>query len=112
MPTRPCRGRPESSPAATGTSPGSSLRRRSAKTAIFRERELVAATSFEAATRSASRVTAPMMVETPHGPARVHLRPADPSRAALVLGHGAGGGVTARDLATVTRVALAEGIGV
>ena len=32
-------------------------------------------------------------VETPHGPAGAHLHPADEPRAALVLGHGAGGGV-------------------
>ena len=28
-----------------------------------------------------------MTVETPHGPARVHLHPVDRPRAALVLGH-------------------------
>jgi len=49
-----------------------------------------------------------MMVETPHGPARVHLRPAEGARAALVLGHGAGGGVTAPDLVAATEAALAE----
>jgi predicted alpha/beta-hydrolase family hydrolase len=53
-----------------------------------------------------------MMVETPHGPARVHLRPAEGARAALVLGHGAGGGVTAPDLVAATEAALAEGISV
>jgi uncharacterized protein len=53
-----------------------------------------------------------MIVETPHGPARVHLRPADDARAALVLGHGAGGGVTAPDLAAATEAALAERISV
>src|ERR671939_1615328 len=112
MPTRPCRGTPETSPAAIGTSAGSSLRSRSARTVILRERELVAATSFEAATRSASRVIAPMIVETPHGPARVHLREAEGARAALVLGHGAGGGVTAPDLVAATEAALAERISV
>jgi uncharacterized protein len=49
-------------------------------------------------------------VETPHGPARVHLHPADEPKAALVLGHGAGGGVESRDLAAVTEVARQEGI--
>jgi len=53
-----------------------------------------------------------MMVETPHGPARVHLHPADDARAALVLGHGAGGGVTASDLVAATEAALAGGISV
>jgi len=33
-------------------------------------------------------------VDTPHGPARVHLHdPGAPPRAGLVLGHGAGAGV-------------------
>jgi uncharacterized protein len=53
-----------------------------------------------------------MMVETPHGPARVHLHPAEDARAALVLGHGAGGGVTAPDLVAATKAALAESISV
>ncbi|NUT56222.1 MAG: alpha/beta hydrolase, partial [Thermoleophilia bacterium] len=41
-------------------------------------------------------------LETPRGPARVHLHPADEPRAALVLGHGAGGGVGAPDLVAAT----------
>jgi predicted alpha/beta-hydrolase family hydrolase len=53
-----------------------------------------------------------MIVETPHGPARVHLHAADDARAALVLGHGAGGGVTAPDLVAAKDAALAEGISV
>jgi uncharacterized protein len=53
-----------------------------------------------------------MMVETPHGPARVHLHPAGDARAALLLGHGAGGGVTAPDLVAATEAALAERISV
>jgi predicted alpha/beta-hydrolase family hydrolase len=52
----------------------------------------------------------PLEVETPHGPAHVHLHRAEDAPAALVLGHGAGGGVTARDLAAVTSVAAEEGI--
>jgi uncharacterized protein len=51
-------------------------------------------------------------VETPHGPARVHLHPVDEPRAALVLGHGAGGGVEAPDLVAATEAALAEGLSV
>jgi predicted alpha/beta-hydrolase family hydrolase len=51
-------------------------------------------------------------IETPHGPARAHLHPVDEPRAALVLGHGAGGGVGARDLVRATEVANAEGISV
>jgi uncharacterized protein len=44
-------------------------------------------------------------IETPHGPARAELRPAASPRGALVLGHGAGGGVQSRDLVTAARVA-------
>jgi hypothetical protein len=46
---------------------------------------------------------------TPHGPARVHLRPLEAPRAALVLGHGAGGGVSAPDLVAAAEAAEAEG---
>jgi uncharacterized protein len=49
-------------------------------------------------------------VETPHGRANAHLHPAEDPTAALILGHGAGGGVTSRDLVAATDVALAEGI--
>jgi predicted alpha/beta-hydrolase family hydrolase len=45
-------------------------------------------------------------LETPRGLARVDLRAADEPRAALVLGHGAGGGVTAPDLVAATAAAL------
>jgi uncharacterized protein len=51
-------------------------------------------------------------VETPHGRARVHLHAADAPRGVLVLGHGAGGGVTARDLEAATQAALWEGLAV
>jgi uncharacterized protein len=46
-------------------------------------------------------------LDTPHGLARVHLRPADAPVGALVLGHGAGGGVGARDLVVATDAAIA-----
>lgn len=49
---------------------------------------------------------------TPYGVARAHLHRAETPSAALVLGHGAGGGIAAGDLVTVTGVALAEGISV
>jgi predicted alpha/beta-hydrolase family hydrolase len=49
-------------------------------------------------------------VETPHGPANVHLHPAEKPRGALALGHGAAGGVTAPDLVAATEAALAEGL--
>jgi hypothetical protein len=45
-------------------------------------------------------------VDTPHGPARVHTQRVDEPRAALVLGHGAGGGIAARDLVATTEAAL------
>jgi predicted alpha/beta-hydrolase family hydrolase len=51
-------------------------------------------------------------VETPQGLARVHLHPAEDAAAALVLGHGAGGSVSAPDLVAVTRVARSLGIAV
>jgi predicted alpha/beta-hydrolase family hydrolase len=49
-------------------------------------------------------------VDTPHGPARIHLRAVEEPRAALVLGHGAGGGVEARDLVAATKAARAAGL--
>jgi predicted alpha/beta-hydrolase family hydrolase len=51
-------------------------------------------------------------VDTPHGRANAHLHPADQPRAALVLGHGAAGGVTAPDLVAATEVALSQGVSV
>ena len=51
-------------------------------------------------------------VETPRGPARVHLRPIEEARGWLVLGHGAGGGVNAPDLTAATDAALAAGFAV
>jgi predicted alpha/beta-hydrolase family hydrolase len=51
-------------------------------------------------------------IETPHGPARAHLQPAGKPRAALVLGHGAAGGVTSPDLVTAADVAVSEGVSV
>jgi len=51
-------------------------------------------------------------VATPQGDARVHLRLADAPIGGLVLGHGAGGGVGARDLQAVTAAARDAGISV
>lgn len=51
-------------------------------------------------------------IETPHGPARAHLHPVDEPRAAVVLGHGAGGGVASRDLVAAKDAALEEGFSV
>lgn len=50
--------------------------------------------------------------DTPHGPALVHLQLADDPRGALVLGHGAGGGVAAPDLVAAAEAACSEGFSV
>jgi predicted alpha/beta-hydrolase family hydrolase len=47
-------------------------------------------------------------IETPHGPARVYLHAVGEPRGALVLGHGAGGGVQAPDLVAATKAANEE----
>jgi predicted alpha/beta-hydrolase family hydrolase len=51
-------------------------------------------------------------IDTPFGTANAHLNSADEPRAVLVLGHGAGGGVQARDLVTVAGVAHSAGLNV
>ncbi len=51
-------------------------------------------------------------LDTPQGAARVHLHPAAHPIAGLVLGHGAGGGVAARDLVAATKVARDAGVSV
>jgi predicted alpha/beta-hydrolase family hydrolase len=50
-------------------------------------------------------------VPTPHGPARITRRDADGSaRGLLLMGHGAGGGVSAPDLVVAAGAALAAGL--
>jgi hypothetical protein len=49
-------------------------------------------------------------VDTPHGPARVHIHEADAPRGWLVLGHGAGGGVESPDLKGATQAGLDAGL--
>jgi predicted alpha/beta-hydrolase family hydrolase len=51
-------------------------------------------------------------IETPFGTANAHLDSAAERGAALVLGHGAGGGVQAKDLVAVARVAHSLGLSV
>jgi len=51
-------------------------------------------------------------IDTPHGGARASLYPAGRPRAALVLGHGAGGGVGAKDLLAARDAALAQRVSV
>jgi uncharacterized protein len=48
-------------------------------------------------------------IETPHGTARAHLDLVDGARGAVVLGHGAGGGVGAPDLVAAARTAKEAG---
>jgi len=51
-------------------------------------------------------------IDTPFGTANAHLSSADEPRAALVLGHGAGGGVQAKDLVAVAGVTHSVGMSV
>jgi uncharacterized protein len=51
----------------------------------------------------------PVEIETPSGPARAHLDQAKGAKAAVVLGHGAGGGVEAPDLVAARDAAVSEG---
>jgi uncharacterized protein len=51
-------------------------------------------------------------IETPHGPARAYVQTVESPVAALVLGHGAGGGVESPDLAGAAAAARAAGLGV
>jgi len=51
-------------------------------------------------------------IATLHGPAHAQLRLTERPRGALVLGHGAGGGVNAPDLVAATRAAQEAGLSV
>jgi predicted alpha/beta-hydrolase family hydrolase len=53
-----------------------------------------------------------LALQTPHGQAAAHLHHAPGATAALVLGHGAGGGIAAPDLVAVTEAAAAATISV
>jgi predicted alpha/beta-hydrolase family hydrolase len=61
---------------------------------------------------SISRGVTALEIDTPHGPARAHVRAAEDPKGALVLGHGANGGVKAADLVAVGEVALSAGLSV
>jgi predicted alpha/beta-hydrolase family hydrolase len=54
----------------------------------------------------------PLELDTPHGPARAQVDAVEDARGALVLGHGASGGVAARDLVAAKEVALSAGVAV
>jgi predicted alpha/beta-hydrolase family hydrolase len=49
-------------------------------------------------------------IDTEYGPARAYLHCAEEGEAVLMLGHGAGGGLGAKDLVAVTRAAQAAGV--
>jgi uncharacterized protein len=51
-------------------------------------------------------------LETPHGLARAHVHAVAGANAALVLGHGAGGGIAARDLVAARDAALEQNVAV
>jgi uncharacterized protein len=53
-----------------------------------------------------------LQIDTQFGTAKAHLNSAAEPRAALVLGHGAGGGVQAKDLVAVANVAHSAGLSV
>jgi predicted alpha/beta-hydrolase family hydrolase len=54
-----------------------------------------------------------LLIETPSGTARAELRPADGrAQGTLVIGHGAGGGISARDLAAAAGAASGIGLAV
>ena len=51
-------------------------------------------------------------IETPHGLARTHLQLVPDAIGALVLGHGAGGGIGARDVVAASETAIQHGFSV
>lgn len=53
-----------------------------------------------------------LLLDTPHGLARVEIHDVRDAAGVLVLGHGAGGGIATRDLIEAKDVALAAGLGV
>ena len=53
-----------------------------------------------------------IILETDHGPAHAHVYDVAAPQAALVLGHGAGGGVAAPDLVAARDIAMSVGISV
>src|SRR4051812_43300593 len=60
----------------------------------------------------ASVLVTSVEIDTPHGPARAHLQLVGAPAAALVLGHGAGGGVGAPDLVAAADAARSVGVSV
>jgi predicted alpha/beta-hydrolase family hydrolase len=59
-------------------------------------------------TLSAKVLTTVIEIDTAHGPARAHLTKTRAARGALILGHGAGGGIASRDLTAAAEVAAEQ----
>jgi uncharacterized protein len=78
----------------------------------LRRRRRVRAADRRARNLGPIRAMTMLEVDTPYGQANVHLHFVEEPRAALVLGHGAAGGVTSQDLVAVTDVALSEEVSV
>ena len=55
-------------------------------------------------------MTKTVEIDTPHGPARAQLYEDEGATAALVMGHGAGGGVESKDIQTAKDVAVEAGV--
>src|SRR3954453_2642524 len=53
-----------------------------------------------------------LIIDTPHGPAQAHIDDVKRPRGVLVLGHGAGGGVAAKDVLAARAVALSVDVSV
>lgn len=53
-----------------------------------------------------------MQIDTPSGPARAYLRPGQDPKGAVVLGHGAAGGIEAPDLTAAAEAASSAGFAV
>src|SRR5205823_3969631 len=77
-----------------------------------RLRRVVESAVMTQAARQSGRAMTTIDIDTPHGPARAHLSKVRGATGALILGHGAGGGVGARDLKAAAEAAAAEGFSV
>ena len=112
--TGPARGSPWSAPAAPPAAPRPPRRRPStasrpagqARTPSSRERGRPGRGG--PARTPTLRAVLLTQVDTPSGPARLHVEGSGPAR--LVLGHGAGGGVDAPDLVAARSAGLALGL--
>jgi uncharacterized protein len=60
--------------------------------------------------RLSNRSHVKLEMDTPHGPALVHVHEAEKPAGGLVLGHGAAGGFGAKDLVAATGAALEAGV--